>query len=906
MQTDLAGSYRPKCLDDVVGQDVVVRTLTNAFTKKNLHHAYLFVGTFGGGKCVGPDTLVYTRDGLRRIKSLVSQTGVSKIDVEVYDESGTGYASNGYCEQNADTLKITTRDGFFIEATKEHKLRVFTDRGMEWKRSDEIQVGDFLPIYRNTCSRPTDLLKTHPINWQFDLTAYLDDRFGIEDVVECRICHQWLGNLSTHIPTHSINSKRYRKLFPNSSLTSPSSLKKNFINSFSDLDMPTEFSFGLARLFGYIVSEGNISDCGINVTNADDQVINDITAIVSSEFAVQPSVTYDKRTKNTYCIRICYRKISEFAKYYQLTGNSFTKRIPDVVFEWPKSLICEFIKAYFEGDGGVEDRSVACCSRSLGLIQDLQTLLLSLGIVSFIRHSNKHATNGRSTKKTPAYILTIYSENMAKFAKLIGFVSTTKKKKLSKRVNRMARYNPNKDIIPFIQSELFAVKQCLHVRKNGYLIVDGVSLGRFQWPQNVRDRINPVTHKNCTYENIQACVAYFENILQKASEHNVVFEHNNEIKSVLEKCYWLLDHKYFFSPVESIILSRNDVFDICKDGSDHSFIANGMINHNTSAARILAAMENCETSPGLHPCGKCRACKLIFDGVHTDVIEIDAASSAGKVDQIREIKRDALYNPIDGAKKKYFIIDEFHKCSSESADALLKLIEEPPEHCRFVLCTTDVQKVKPTILSRCQRHDFGRIYWMKISDHLANVAKLEKIHVDQAALNLCAKMSSGSMRQALQHLEKLVSFSGDEKITIEHAQKMFGSANYLFYFDLIDQILGKGGIADSTEGFTVISKMLSDGADFIQVYNDLVEHLRTLMIVLTASKPLSLIHLTEEGKHRLKDQIKKISEMGGVEGILECISKLNNIRVSVDYNLPAETALQHWFLESVFIMRKPR
>ena len=113
----------------------------------------------------------------------------------------------------------------------------------------------------------------------------------------------------------------------------------------------------------------------------------------------------------------------------------------------------------------------------------------------------------------------------------------------------------------------------------------------------------------------------------------------------------------------------------------------------TSTARILAASENCVQSPGLTPCGDCEVCKAVFTGSHTDILEIDAASGAGKVDQIRDLKHSAVYSPIDGAKTKYYIIDEAHRMTPPAEEALLKLLEEPPAKVRFVLCTTELQQM---------------------------------------------------------------------------------------------------------------------------------------------------------------------------------------------------------------------
>jgi len=326
----------------------------------------------------------------------------------------------------------------------------------------------------------------------------------------------------------------------------------------------------------------------------------------------------------------------------------------------------------------------------------------------------------------------------------------------------------------------------------------------------------------------------------------------------------------------------------------------------TSCARIIAAMENCETSPGLNPCGKCNSCKMIHNSNHPDVQEIDAAGHFAKVEQVRNFKNEAFYNPITTAKKKIFIIDEVHNLSGASFDALLKLLEEPPSHVRFVLCTTDPQKVKPTVLSRCQRHDFKKIYWSQLAEQLNRICQLEKIKAEAIALNIVARFSGGSMRTAIQNLETLISFVGDgNSLTAEQAQKMFGTADEMSYFDIIDHIIGmSGGKPDASESFKIINKLLADGADFIQLYNGIAEHLRDIMVGYSSSNAWNFIELSDEGKKRLLAQIKVLKENKKFDAILESIRKLYEARRAVEYNISPEFALQHWVIESIFAFRK--
>lgn len=338
----------------------------------------------------------------------------------------------------------------------------------------------------------------------------------------------------------------------------------------------------------------------------------------------------------------------------------------------------------------------------------------------------------------------------------------------------------------------------------------------------------------------------------------------------------------------------------------HAYLFIGQIGSGkTTVARILAAMENCTVSPGLNPCGRCDVCQGIYAGTHSDILEIDAASKAGSVKEIRELKNNALYSPIDGAKTKIYIIDESHRMSAEANDALLKILEEPPAHVRFILCTTDVQKMRPAIQSRCQRHEFRKIYWSLISEHLERVASLEKVQVDKASLNLCARLANGSMRNGLQNLAKLIDFAGDQPITAEVSQELFAQVNELMLYDLMDEVIGtKDGKPDASAGFRIINSLLASGTEFALLQEGIAEHLRSLMIGLSCSKAGDLLNVSEEGKRRLSEQLKRCQQTQKLPAVIEAIQLLNDAKSAVDFNMSAEVALQKWFLESVFAFRR--
>lgn len=283
--------------------------------------------------------------------------------------------------------------------------------------------------------------------------------------------------------------------------------------------------------------------------------------------------------------------------------------------------------------------------------------------------------------------------------------------------------------------------------------------------------------------------------------------------------------------------------------------------------------------------------------------------SIKKVDCNDEFVYNLEVESPDEMNKNYFaddvLVSNCHRLSDASSDSLLKLIEEPPSHIRFILCTTDAQKMRPAIQSRCQRHDFHKIYWSEISDKLEQVTKGEKVECEKAALNLCARMADGSMRDGLQHLEKLMSFVDNETITAEHAQKMFGAVSELFYYDLLDEIIGTKNDkkADATEGYRIINKILAEGADFTMVCDDIARHLRNLMIALTSSKAYEFISVSQAGKQRMLQELKLLQEKKKLDAILDCLTLLSKTTEYVQLNLSPDTVLEKWFLQSMFIFR---
>jgi DNA polymerase III subunit gamma/tau len=272
----------------------------------------------------------------------------------------------------------------------------------------------------------------------------------------------------------------------------------------------------------------------------------------------------------------------------------------------------------------------------------------------------------------------------------------------------------------------------------------------------------------------------------------------------------------------------------------------------TSSARILAKALNCHKfdAPTPTPCGKCDSCVAIARGDDIDVIEIDAASNTG-VDNVREIIENAQYRPAR-SRFKVYIIDEVHMLSKSAFNALLKILEEPPGHVKFILATTEPEKVLPTILSRCQRYDFRNIPSKEIAAHLKDICKKEKISAADDALALVAKAGAGSMRDALSLLDRLLSL-GDKSLSAKDVEQILGLPRAQAIFELVDS-LGSGDVKQVLErAGTLISAGLSPDA----LIAALSDHLRNLLIALTCGQESGLIDIPGLGEADLGSQASR-------------------------------------------------
>jgi DNA polymerase-3 subunit gamma/tau len=300
----------------------------------------------------------------------------------------------------------------------------------------------------------------------------------------------------------------------------------------------------------------------------------------------------------------------------------------------------------------------------------------------------------------------------------------------------------------------------------------------------------------------------------------------------------------------------------------------------TSTGRILAKAVNCVTNGKGEPCNACPMCQAITEGRALDMIEIDAASNRG-IDEIRELRERVGYAP-NQARYKVYIIDEVHMLTKEASNALLKTLEEPPPHVIFVLATTEVHKILPTILSRCQRFDFRRISQSDIVSKLTHICHEEGIHIEPEGLRLMARSATGSLRDAENLLQQLTTYYGS-KIKLHQIQAILGVTGDWRVKELVKHIINN----DVSAGMTTINSVNSDGLDLKQFNGELVEYLRGLLLIKTGSS--EAIDFTDEDIAELKDLAAKAS----LPQILKAVKLFGQLEIGFDNysTLPLELAL---------------
>jgi DNA polymerase-3 subunit gamma/tau len=292
----------------------------------------------------------------------------------------------------------------------------------------------------------------------------------------------------------------------------------------------------------------------------------------------------------------------------------------------------------------------------------------------------------------------------------------------------------------------------------------------------------------------------------------------------------------------------------------------------TTMARVLAKALNCLSvdEPTTEPCCKCVACIAINLGEDIDVIEIDGASN-NRVDEIRELRENAIYRPAR-SRYKIYIIDEVHMLTLSAFNALLKTLEEPPSHIKFIFATTEPNKVIPTIQSRCQRFDFRNIGAAVIAEQLKSVLAQEKIKYQEDLILPLAKMANGSMRDGLSLLDRLIS-TGIEPLTVELLEQYLGQPNSEKIWNLIEKI----GDSDAAGTLAAVEDLISTGVSEVQVVDSLIDYMRDLMVVKSTGTKSELVIFTEQQRQRAGE----IAEKFDIAALVYNIATLEKLRWAV-------------------------
>ncbi len=302
----------------------------------------------------------------------------------------------------------------------------------------------------------------------------------------------------------------------------------------------------------------------------------------------------------------------------------------------------------------------------------------------------------------------------------------------------------------------------------------------------------------------------------------------------------------------------------------------------TSTAKIFARAVNCENPIQGSPCNACTTCQHMLKQHSMNVIEIDAASNNG-VDNIREIREEVKYTPTEG-KYKVYIIDEVHMLSSGAFNALLKTLEEPPAHVKFILATTEPHKIPATILSRCQRYDFKRISTETIGATLKHYLEEEEIQATERAVHYIAKVADGSMRDGLSVLDQCIAFYLGEEITLEKVLEVLGAVDTDVFYELTEGILSQ----NTKTTMDVIERIVMQGRDLNQFLLDEIIYLRNLLVVHTMKDGRGLLDVTDE----LYDGLKKQSAHVEENTIIHLIKAFSNLEAQIKYMTGKRTLIE--------------
>lgn len=344
---------------------------------------------------------------------------------------------------------------------------------------------------------------------------------------------------------------------------------------------------------------------------------------------------------------------------------------------------------------------------------------------------------------------------------------------------------------------------------------------------------------------------------------------------------WRPDH--FDDLVGQDHIVRTLTNQVAADRTSHAYLFCGTRGTGkTTTAKIFARAVNCENPIQGSPCNTCPTCQHMLNHQNLNVIEIDAASNNG-VDNIREIREEVRYTPTEG-KYKVYIIDEVHMLSSGAFNALLKTLEEPPGHVKFILATTEPHKIPATILSRCQRYDFKRISTETIAATLSGYLKEEAVDAEDKAIRYIAKVADGSMRDGLSVLDQCIAFYLGETITLDKVLEVLGAVDTDVFYELTESIIKR----DTGKSMDIIDQVVMQGRDLSQFIVDEIGYLRNLLLVGSVSESSTLIDVSGDVMDALKKQSGEVDE----STIIHLIRSFSELEATIKYMSGKRTLIE--------------
>jgi len=321
---------------------------------------------------------------------------------------------------------------------------------------------------------------------------------------------------------------------------------------------------------------------------------------------------------------------------------------------------------------------------------------------------------------------------------------------------------------------------------------------------------------------------------------------------------------------------------ILSDNIAHAYLFSGIRGTGkTSTAKIFARAVNCLNNHDGNPCNECEICKSTLDETNMDVIEMDAASNNG-VEDIRELRDKVKFLP-GKSKYKVYIIDEVHMLSKGAFNALLKTLEEPPEHLLFILATTEPQKIPATILSRCQRFDLKRIKSQVIVENMKNICDEINVKYEERALKLIAANSEGAMRDALSILDRCVSFN-DDSIDYETVINLLGTVNYQIIMKAANAIMEKS----IEKTMAIVDDILNSGKEITFFLDELIICFRNMLIIKTTNSTDNLMRVSEDEAEELQKTSTKVS----IDEIVNIIEELSTTQLECKRSLNPRVLLE--------------